>query len=158
MDLIGFNWIQLDSIGCNWETTFPIQNFVLNSIYNAQKKLILFLNWKAEICSIQFLQMIKKAFRIEMDSDFQKYWFERMLKCYECFSILNAFFFIYRNCMELIYGTVPFNLKIILAFSMHNNTIVNTVQFKILNRKCSFSIQLHLIESNWIQLNPKKRI
>jgi len=34
--------------------------------------------------------------------------------------------------------------------------IVNTVQFKILNKKCSFSIQLHLIESNWIQLNPIK--
>jgi len=26
-----------------------------------------------------------------------------------------------------------------------------------LNRKCSFSIQLHPIESNWIQLNPKKK-
>jgi len=35
---------------------------------------------------------------------------------------------------------------------------VNTVQFKILNRKCSFSIQLHPIptESNSIQLNPIK--
>ena len=43
---------------------------------------------------------------------------------------------------------MPFNLKIILAFSVYNNTIVNTVQFKILNRKCSFSIQLHPIESN----------
>jgi len=26
-----------------------------------------------------------------------------------------------------------------------------------LNRKCSFSIQLHPNESNWIQLNPKKK-
>ena len=51
---------------------------------------------------------------------------------------------------------MPFNLKIILAFSVHNNTIVNTVQFKILNRKYRFSIQLHVIESNWIQLNLKK--
>ena len=41
--------------------------------------------------------------------------------------------------------SMPFNLKIILAFSV--NTIVNTVQFKILNEKCSFSIQLNLIES-----------
>ena len=59
-----------------------------------------------------------------------------------------AFLFIYKICMEHI--SIPFDLKIILAFSVHNNTIVNTVQFKILNRKCSFSIQLHLIESNWI--------
>ena len=35
---------------------------------------------------------------------------------------------------------------------------MNIVQFKILNRKCSFLIQLHPIESNWIQLNPKKSI
>ena len=34
----------------------------------------------------------------------------------ECFSILNAFLFIYRNCMEPI--SMPFNLKIILAFSL----------------------------------------
>jgi len=52
--------------------------------------------------------------------------------------------------------SMPFNLKIILAFSVHTNTIVNTVQFKILNKKCSFSIQLHSIESNSIQLNPIK--
>ena len=32
--------------------------------------------------------------------------------------------------MEHIF--MPFNLKIILAFSVHTNTIVNTVQFKIL--------------------------
>jgi len=43
-DSIRFNWIQLDSIGCNWKTAFPIQNFELNSIHNAQKKLILFLD------------------------------------------------------------------------------------------------------------------
>jgi len=32
----GFNWIQLDSIECNWiqKTAFPIQNFELNSIHN----------------------------------------------------------------------------------------------------------------------------
>jgi len=44
--LIGFNWIQLDSIGWNWieKTAFSIQNFELNSIHNAQKKLILFLD------------------------------------------------------------------------------------------------------------------
>jgi len=42
---------------------------------------------------------------------------------------------------------------------MHIQTqqrIMNTVQFKILSRKCSFSIQLHPIEYNWIQLNPIK--
>jgi len=43
---------------------------------------------------------------------------------------------------------MPFNLKIILAFSVQNTHIVNTVQFKILNGKCSFLIQLHPIESN----------
>jgi len=67
--------------------------------------------------------------------------------------ILNAFLFIYRNCMEYIF--MPFNLKIILVFSVHCEC---SVQFKILNRKCSFSIQLHPIESNWIQSNPKKSI
>ena len=41
---------------------------------------------------------------------------------------------------------MSFNLKI-MAFSLQN-TIVNTVQFKILNRKYSFSIQLNAIESN----------
>jgi len=41
---------------------------------------------------------------------------------------------------------MPFNLKIILAFSVQIQ--LNTVQFKILNRKCNFSIQLHSIESN----------
>ena len=51
---------------------------------------------------------------------------------------------------------MPFNLKIILTFSVQKHTIVNTVQFKTLNRKYSFSIQLHPIESNWIQLNPIK--
>jgi len=51
---------------------------------------------------------------------------------------------------------MSFNLKIILAFSVQNTHIVNTVQFKILNGKCSFLIQLHPIESNWIQLNPIK--
>ena len=53
---------------------------------------------------------------------------------------------------------MPFNLKVILTFSVHKQHIVNTVQFKILNRKCSFSnyIQLHPIESNWIELNPIK--
>ena len=81
----------------------------------------------------------------------------RMLK--RSFSILNAFLFIYRNCMEHI--SMLFNLKIILAFSVHTHCvlcthIVNTIQFKNLNRKCSFSIQLHPIESNWIQLNPIK--
>jgi len=50
------------------------------------------------------------------------------------------FLFISKNYMEYI--SMPFNLKIILAFSVHN-----TVQFKILNRKCSFSIQLNPIES-----------
>ena len=55
--LFGFNWIQLDSIGCNWiGTAFPIQNFELNSIHNAQKKLT-FLNFEKHIetCSMQFL-------------------------------------------------------------------------------------------------------
>jgi len=76
-------------------------------------------------------------------------------KCWnKCFSILNAFLFIYRNCMDHI--SVPFNLKIILAFFVHNTHIVNIVQFKILNRKCSISIQLHPNSSNWIQLNKKK--
>jgi len=41
---------------------------------------------------------------------------------------------------------MPFNLKIILTFSVYTNTIVNIVQFKILNRKCSFSIQLNSIK------------
>jgi len=44
LDLIEFNWMQLDS-----KFAFPIQNFELNSIYNMcvmQKKLILFLDWK----------------------------------------------------------------------------------------------------------------
>jgi len=36
---------------------------------------------------------------------------------------------IHRNCMEYI--SIPFNLKIILAFSVHNIHIVNIVQFKI---------------------------
>jgi len=49
---------------------------------------------------------------------------------------------------------MSFNLKIVLAFSERNTHIVNTVQFKILNRKCSFLIQLYPIKSNWIQLNP----
>ena len=43
-NLIGFNWIQLDSIECNWIEKLPIQNFELNSIHKAQKKLILFLD------------------------------------------------------------------------------------------------------------------
>ena len=42
----GFNWVQVDSIRFKWmqldlKTAFPIQNFELNSIHNAQKKLIL---------------------------------------------------------------------------------------------------------------------
>jgi len=41
---------------------------------------------------------------------------------------LNAFLFIYGNCMEHI--SMPFNLKIILAFSVH---IVKTVQFTVQN-------------------------
>ena len=57
-----------------------------------------------------------------------------------------AFLFIYRNCMEHI--SMLFNLKIILAFPVHYTHILNTVQFKILNRKCNFLIQLNLIESN----------
>jgi len=48
------------------------------------------------------------------------------------------------------YISMPFNLTIILAFSVHTNTIVNTVQFKILNRKCS------IFQSNYVQLNPIK--
>ena len=46
--------------------------------------------------------------------------------------------------------SMSFNLKIILAFSVHNTHIVNAVQFKILNRKVfqSNCIQLNLIESN----------
>jgi len=56
------------------------------------------------------------------------------------------FLIIYGNCMEYI--SMLFNLKIILAFSVHNTHIMNIVQFKILNRKCSFSIQLHSIETN----------
>jgi len=49
---------------------------------------------------------------------------------------------------------MPFNLKIILAFSVHNIHIVNIVQFKILNKikKCNFSIQLHPIELNLIAI------
>ena len=43
--------------------------------------------------------------------------------------------------------SMPFNLKIILAFSVQNLHIVNTVQFKIFNRKYSFSIQLNPIKS-----------
>jgi len=43
--------------------------------------------------------------------------------------------------------------KIILAFSVHTTNIMNTVQFKILNRKF-----FNPIEPNWIQLNPKKSI
>jgi len=31
----------------DWKIAFSIQNFELNSIYNVQKKLILFLDWKA---------------------------------------------------------------------------------------------------------------
>ena len=42
---------------------------------------------------------------------------------------------------------MSFNLKIILAFSVHTTNIMNIVQFKILNRKYSFSIQLSLIKS-----------
>jgi len=45
---------------------------------------------------------------IEMDSDFRKYWFTNVKMN---FSILNAFLFIYRNCIEYI--SMPFNLKII---------------------------------------------
>jgi len=41
--------------------------------------------------------------------------------------------FTYKNCMEYI--SMPFNLKIILAFPVQNNTIVNTIRFKILNRQ-----------------------
>jgi len=41
---------------------------------------------------------------------------------------------------------MPFNLKIILTFSVYTNTIVNIVQFKILNKECSFSIQLNSIK------------
>jgi len=80
---------------------------------------------------------------IEMDSDFQKYWFTNVKM--NTFQFWMRFIHIYRNYMEHI--SMPFNLKIILAFSVHTNTIMNTVQFKILNRKCSFSIQLHPIES-----------
>ena len=54
---------------------------------------------------------------------------------------------------------MPFNLKIILAFSVHA-TVFTTLWIlfnsNFLNRKCSFSIQLHPIESNWTQLNPIK--
>ena len=69
------------------------------------------------------------------------------------FSILNAFLFIYRNDMEHIF--MHFNLKIILAFSM---CIVNTTQFRIVNRKYSFfnSVKLKNNISNfcatWILL------
>ena len=54
------------------------------------------------------------------------------------------FLFIYRNCIEHI--SMPFNLKILVCtFSVHTH-FVNTIQFKILNKKCNFSIQLHPIE------------
>ena len=90
---------------------------------------------------------------IEMDSDFQKYWFTNV-KINAFQFRMPHFLFIYRNCMKHI--SMPFSLKIILAFSVHNTHIVNTVQFKIVNKKCNFSIQLHPIESNLIQLNPIK--
>jgi len=49
--------------------------------------------------------------------------------------------------------------KYFYTFQFKNNIsffcthTVNIVQFKILNRKYSFSIQFHPSESNWIQLN-----
>ena len=45
LDLIGFNWIQLASIGCNWIEKLHFLFKILN-IHNAHKKLILFLDWK----------------------------------------------------------------------------------------------------------------
>jgi len=105
-------------------------------------------------CNIQILKTVSLRTANEMDWNNLK-WIQifrnidsRMLK----WMLFNpAFLFIYRSCMEHI--CMPFNLKIILTFS-----VMSTIQFKILNRKCNFSIQLNLIESNWIQLNPKKSI
>ena len=58
--------------------------------------------------------------------------------------------FIYRNCMEHI--SMPFNLKIILAFSVHCSKFwIGNAVFQ------SNCVQLNLIKSNWIQLNPKKK-
>jgi len=37
LDLIGFNWIQLGSIGCNWIEKLHFLFKILNSIHNAQK-------------------------------------------------------------------------------------------------------------------------
>ena len=60
---------------------------------------------------------------IEMDSDFQKYWFTNVkMNAFQCFFWKHFYSFI-----EIEHISILFNLKIILAFSVHNNTIVNTV-------------------------------
>ena len=68
---------------------------------------------------------------IKMDSDFQKYRFINV-KINPFQSWMHFYSHIYRNC--IVHISIPFNLKIILAFSVH---IVNT-QFKFVNRKYSF--------------------
>jgi len=83
-----------------------------------------------------------------MNSDFQKYWFTNVK--------MNAF----QSWMHF-YSFIVIAWSISLyAFKFKNNIsffcALWILQFKILNRKCSFSIQLHPIESNWIQLNPIK--
>jgi len=51
---------------------------------------------------------------------------------------------IFRNCMEYI--SMPFNLKIILAFSVHCEYCSSQ----------NFGIGNAIFQSNWIQLNPIK--
>ena len=92
----------------------------------------------------QTWDLLSKREWIEMNSDFQKYWltnvkmnaFQSWMHFYLCTEIIYRNIIIYRNCVEHIF--MPFNLKIILAFSV--NCELNIFQFKILNRKLSFSI------------------
>ena len=92
---------------------------------------------------------------IEMDLDFQKYWFTNVK--------MNAFQFWmhFYSFIGIAWSTsMPFNLKIILAFSAHPIHCEHFdskfwIENAVFQSNC---IQLNLIESNWIQLNPKKSI
>jgi len=62
LNLIGFNWIQLDSIGCNWieklHFLFKILNltvFTMCVLCTEKDNIIFKLHKSIEICSMQFL-------------------------------------------------------------------------------------------------------
>ena len=82
-----------------------------------------------------------------IEMDFQKYWFTSVK--------MNAFqsWMHFYSFIGIAWSISLCLSKIILAFSVHTTNIMNTVQFKILNRKF-----FNPIEPNWIQLNPKKSI